>query len=281
MIKKNISNPSFQSRKNVECEVQSQEPGGDISILALDTTDDERDEYAIAPVRSFNCFVLSHIFAGRGRLWLPDYGEFKLEAGTTVLIPPGVRNLYGSMSDSGYREDIIMFDGGPIRRMMALGLINTGIGRLGPVRRLQEFNRLMSDPTPDARWRLGLMLQNLLLEIHSNSRNRTSSSRLELLQEAIQNDHRHWWTLEEMAEFCHQSEAQFRRSFANVTGMNPKHFLEEVKLREAARKLVETSRPIEKIAEDLGYRDRFHFSRRFKMLFGQAPAQYRQDHPMR
>ena len=275
------SNASLQSRNLITSEIQSQEPSGDISILALDTTDDDRDEYAIAPVRSFNCFVLSHIFAGQGRLWLPDYGEFMLEPGSTVLIPPGLRNLYGSLSDTGYREDIIMFDGGPIRRMMALGLLVPGIGRLGPVRRLQEFNRLMSNPTAEARWRLGLMLQSLLLEIHSNSRNRKTTSRMELLQEAIRNDHRHWWTLEEMAAFCHQSEAQFRRSFVNAVGMNPKHFLEEVKLREAARKLVETSLPIETIANDLGYRDRFHFSRRFKMLFGQAPAQYRLAHPMR
>ncbi len=275
------SNASLQNRNLITSEIQSQEPSGDISILALDTTDDDRDEYAVAPVRSFNCFVLSHIFAGQGRLWLPDYGEFMLEPGSTVLIPPGLRNLYGSLSDTGYREDIIMFDGGPIRRMMALGLLVPGIGRLGPVRRLQEFNRLMSNPTAEARWRLGLMLQSLLLEIHSNGRHRRTTSRLELLQEAIRNDHRHWWTLEEMAAFCNQSETQFRRSFVNAVGMNPKHFLEEIKLREAARKLVETSLPIESIAGELGYRDRFHFSRRFKMLFGQAPAQYRLAHPMR
>jgi len=253
----------------------------DIFIRALCIDDGDRDDFATAPIRRFNSFLLSHIYAGCGRLWLSDGREFRLEEGATVLLPPGTDNLCGAIAGTGYREDYMLFDGTAIRRMLELGLIKSGVGRLGTVRRLPELNRALRDSVRDAEWRAGLQLQSLLLEINRNDNHSGRPSRLALLLEVIRDDRTHWWTLAEMAEFCHQSEAQFRRCFVKSTGMNPKHFIEEDKLREAARNLVESSQSIESIADSLGYRDRFHFSSRFKLFFGLAPAQYREANPGR
>lgn len=61
--------------------------------------------------------------------------------------------------------------------------------------------------------------------------------------------------------------------------MRPKRYLEEFKLRQAAELLVSGSLPVAEIAARLGYRDPYHFSRRFKHFAGVSPERYRREFP--
>ncbi len=248
---------------------------GDIYIRGVNINiNEERDSFDAAPVRRFSSFVFSHIYSGQGRLLLAGQ-DFRLAPGATVLLPPETDNLYGGIAGSGYQEDYVVFDGAPFRRMMDLGLIGAGVGYLGTARRLPQLNRLLRDGARDSAWRLGLLLQEILLEATRSDHVTHKNLRMNELFRSLNKDYSRWWSVKEMSDFCHLSEAQFRRCFLKKTGMNPKHYQECMKLQEAARNLVETVETIETIAEALGYRDRFHFSSRFKAFFGIPPAQYR------
>ena len=113
----------------------------------------------------------------------------------------------------------------------------------------------------------------------SRSRSCCGAPPVEELLEAIKSRPKHWWTVEEMAEFCNLSPDQFRRNFRQHTGMLPKSYVEEFKLRQAAELLVSTALPVSEVAGRLGYRDPYHFSRRFKNFSGISPERYRREFP--
>lgn len=81
----------------------------------------------------------------------------------------------------------------------------------------------------------------------------------------------------ETARHCGMSEATFRRRWSELVGESPRRYVEQIRLQEACRLLVETKRPIKDIAYTLGFEDEFYFSRRFHVRMGVSPRQYRQD----
>jgi len=84
------------------------------------------------------------------------------------------------------------------------------------------------------------------------------------------------WGVPDMARSCGWSRAQFTRQFRHLTGWAPASFVIRQRITLAEYYLRETLLPISRIAEVLGYRDHFFFSRQFKQQTGEAPRDYRQ-----
>jgi len=72
----------------------------------------------------------------------------------------------------------------------------------------------------------------------------------------------------------------FRRRWLAVMKTPPARYLQELRMQEASRMLVETRLPVKQIARDVGYDDEFHFSRRFRSHAGMAPSDYRRTFPL-
>lgn len=83
--------------------------------------------------------------------------------------------------------------------------------------------------------------------------------------------------LDELAALCHLSVSQFNRRFREATGQAPARYIRERRVAVAADRLVRTDWTIEAIAQELGFVDRFHFSRVFKAVWGLPPAAYRKQ----
>jgi len=58
--------------------------------------------------------------------------------------------------------------------------------------------------------------------------------------------------------------------------VNPKLYVDRLKLNQAAAMLVNTNQSISAIAKYFGYMDQYHFSRRFKAAMGMPPIRYRE-----
>ncbi len=80
-----------------------------------------------------------------------------------------------------------------------------------------------------------------------------------------------------MAQMCGLSPSQFDRSFRNVFGTSARQYLLRVRVEAACRRLAETEDTIAALAVELGFFDHAHFTRCFRRLMGQTPAQYRQQ----
>ena len=71
------------------------------------------------------------------------------------------------------------------------------------------------------------------------------------------------------------SERRFRQIFKDITGMQPKKYLDELRLRMAEELLINTPLPIGYISTRLGYSSQFHFSKAFKKRHGIPPSMFR------
>lgn len=78
-----------------------------------------------------------------------------------------------------------------------------------------------------------------------------------------------------LAETSGVSVPTFRRRWLAVVKSPPARYLQELRMQEASRMLVETRMPVKQIARAVGYDDEFHFSRRFRAQTGMAPSDYR------
>jgi len=128
-----------------------------------------------------------------------------------------------------------------------------------------------------------LVLLNTLIQEFRDS----ALQRVELLQRQKQSDQlkpvfdhvrEHYATrvsLEAAARMCGLSQAQFGRTFKQVSGMTLGNYLNQVRMTHAVELLEGTRDSISEIAFRLGFSDQSHFDRRFRRTFGRTPSQHR------
>lgn len=78
-----------------------------------------------------------------------------------------------------------------------------------------------------------------------------------------------------LAEMCGMSTPHFARLFKAAMGTSPIDWLRKERINQAKRRLGDTTESIQRIADQVGYRDRFFFSKDFKKLTGFTPRQFR------
>jgi len=94
-------------------------------------------------------------------------------------------------------------------------------------------------------------------------------------QEWIASNYDHDSPVAAMTEISGLSERSFKRRFAKATGTKPIEYVQTIRLEEAKQILETTDRPVEVVANDVGYEDLSYFGRLFKRNVGLTPAQYR------
>ena len=240
-----------------------------------------RDVFTEGPLRRFDYYLLSHVYAGEGRLFLSNSKvQQRIPAGTAVLLAPGSASLLGGVT-ADYREDYIGFCGPEIDILSRNGLIRSGCVMLGTSRRLPAITEALHSSARDAPFRAKILLMEILLEIHARYLSQPKHQQLARLLEEIGKAPSRSWALREMAAFCHCSMTQLRRNMLEYTGMLPKECVENIRFQYAAEMLTLQELSIEEVGRRLGYPDRFYFSRRFKAFFGVAPGQFRDAFPKR
>jgi len=79
----------------------------------------------------------------------------------------------------------------------------------------------------------------------------------------------------ELAQRVNLSSWHFIRLFKAETSKSPKYYIRYLRMKQAEQLLSESFLSVKEIAAKVGFGDRSHFSRDFKRLFGQAPADFR------
>lgn len=85
-------------------------------------------------------------------------------------------------------------------------------------------------------------------------------------------------SLKALASVTHLSISALERRFKKYLAKTPKQFINEVRLENARRLLVETNLSIAVVANESGFSDHSYFSRQFNRLFGLLPSQFRNKH---
>ena len=84
--------------------------------------------------------------------------------------------------------------------------------------------------------------------------------------------------IKSVSKACGVSVPVLYRLFRNETGMTPRSYHENIKLREAARLLRETAMTLSEIAGRVNLYDQYYLSKRFKKIYGISPAFYRKKY---
>ncbi|WP_179087281.1 helix-turn-helix domain-containing protein [Paenibacillus glucanolyticus] len=122
------------------------------------------------------------------------------------------------------------------------------------------------------------LLQGLLYELLKQSQTygyRNPSEAVNIVTKHIDAHYSEPLRLDMMAELVHCSSRQLQRWFKQQKQLKPKEYVIKVRMSHAAQLLEETTATLREIAESIGYRDMFYFSRAFKKHYGITPLDYR------
>ena len=91
----------------------------------------------------------------------------------------------------------------------------------------------------------------------------------------ISDNYNNYITLNDVANIACLTPNSFCRFFKRMTNKSFTQFLNEVRIRNAARLLIQENYPISEICYMVGYRSITNFNRQFKEIMGNTPKQYR------
>lgn len=210
--------------------------------------------------------------------------------GDVMVLTPGTPHRYGTSSEAGYWEFVWCHflpheDWQPYLALPAAlpGLLHVQLAQPAVFdRALQAFRRLIgdqlhTDPLHERMAYLALEEIVLLLAMQGGEAQGSLSldPRIEevkrLLLEQMQEPH----TIQSLAEQVRLSPSRLSHLFKEATGMSIIGMLHHIRLRQGARLLAYTSRPVGEIAEAVGFQSPFYFTKQFSAVFGISPSAYR------
>ncbi len=116
----------------------------------------------------------------------------------------------------------------------------------------------------------------IIATIHNIRESHVEDELIPKIAAAIRADLVRDWNFDRIAKENGLSESTFRRRWAVVVGRPPAVYLQELRMAEACRLLVESQDSIKEIAAKTGFADTFYFSRRFRIEIGISPSAYRE-----
>ncbi len=91
----------------------------------------------------------------------------------------------------------------------------------------------------------------------------------------IRKNYQQHFSIENLAEVACLSVSALERRFKKYLSKTPKQFINEVRLENARKLLVETNIPISLVGDETGFTDHSYFSKQFRLFFGELPSAYR------
>lgn len=103
----------------------------------------------------------------------------------------------------------------------------------------------------------------------------TSDTQIKTSIEMLHKDYAQDWTLEELARKVGLSRAGFAQKFKSSLGVTPFQYLTALRVQKSMELLSSSDSKLEQIAESVGYKDAFTFSKVFKKITGISPRDFR------
>lgn len=230
-------------------------------------------------------WLLIHTLAGRGWFGTVDGGH-TADPGQTTLLTPGALHDYRTDPGAGswefrYAHFVARSEW---RSLLEWPALAPGLHQLtltGEVRRQVEGNLAEA-----VRWSQSLLRHGGLLGLNrleaallwcdvANPLTQTVDDRVRRAVDAVEQDVRRPWTLDDLAAIAGLSTSRLSHLFREQLGRSPMAVVEQHRMRMAAQLLDLTDRPIRAVAAEVGYPDPLYFSARFRRCFRLSPRAYR------
>jgi AraC-like DNA-binding protein len=180
--------------------------------------------------------------------------------------------IYAKETEADFRRSGLFDRGRPCWRMgeaaRVRGLLDELIGlvRGDPARDIDRIDRLAEQA----------VLESVLATVVEVGTGGPAAA-VEDLRRRIEADPGHPPDVDAVARRHGLSGTHLRRLWQRRIGVPPARFAMQLRLRRAARLLVDGEAPVAEIAARVGFDDPLHFSRRFSALFGIPPTEHREN----
>ncbi|GAA3402904.1 helix-turn-helix domain-containing protein [Paenibacillus hodogayensis] len=235
-----------------------------------------------------DCCALLVVTGGTGEL-TADGSAYSLEAGTSLLLPPGTLARFRphpSQPPQGYlltfealREDGFV---GTIRQYRIASNPFSCRGRLpkasfrellSQISRIAECRKLPSVERSHRDQAAFYKLVYMLMELEGEAEDGGSRQAVLRTIEVMERRYFDPPGRDELAQIAGLSPWHYSHLFKKTTGLGPNRYLAEIRIRRA-KELLLTGTALRDIAHQVGYGDESHFRRTFKELVGVSPSAF-------
>lgn len=236
--------------------------------------------------RSLTEFQLIYISKGEGFFETSGLSPQPIDAGTIILLYPGVWHRYRPKESTGWEEYWVGFSGTYAHYLLeqeCFSLQNPIIKVHFDNEFLATFSRLIEnvEVQEDTYRKLSAFhLIHLLSIVYASSllSNQKLSKKEELINEMRSEIHRRWNSnvdLETLSAQFNVSYVWFRKTFKEVLGTAPNQYRLMLKIRRAEQLIQESNLTLAEVAFQSGFKSEFYFSRIFKQKMGYNASEVR------
>jgi AraC-like DNA-binding protein len=225
--------------------------------------------------RSLKEYQIIYISNGEGYFETSGLSPQLIEAGTIILLYPGVWHRYRPKENTGWEEYWVGFSGTYAHYLLEQACFNpqNPIIKVGfNIEFLETFSKLIEivESQKESYQKLSSFLLIQLLGIVYASvllSNQKMSRKEEIIDQIRTEIHKNWnkdIDFEEIATRANLSYIWFRKTFKEILGTSPNQYHLTLKLRKAEQLIQDTNLTLEEIAYQSGFESKFYFSRIFK-----------------
>ncbi|MFF2908322.1 helix-turn-helix domain-containing protein [Paenibacillus sp. NPDC057934] len=144
------------------------------------------------------------------------------------------------------------------------------------IRLCEHVVELSEANDPLLQFRGQIYFQELLYELYRIDRQAVHDARtaVEHTREYMESNYAEVMSVKSLAEMAGISPSYYLELFKKIVGRSPIEYLTSVRINAAKRLMEQTEAPTHQIAETVGYKDPFYFSRQFKQATGMSPSRY-------
>jgi AraC-like DNA-binding protein len=238
--------------------------------------------------RSLNEYQILYVCQGKGLFETTGMLPKPIEAGTVILLYPGIWHRYKPLNDTGWEEYWVGFSGAYPQHLLEQEAftLQSSMVRVGVnTEFMGTFERLLEavDVGSNSYQKLASFLLLQLLGIVYTSvlqSNEQTPRRERIISDVRRNIGERWQETidcQQLADQHNVSYAWLRKAFKEITGTSPNQYHLLLKLRKADEMIRTTNRTLSEIAVLCGFESVHYFSRIYKQKMHVAPSTVRRN----
>lgn len=235
---------------------------------------------------TFSKWAFIYLSGGKGSYQANDGPVQRVESGSLLFLRPGVVYNYGPDQDGYWDEYYFTFEGTRIEEWLSSWLTNVdeakqvGDEDATQLNRIERIFMLMESGLPDNIDRAALLMETLLFEFMLKAQATAETTKTQQvidIMDDLGDSLFKPFDAKSIAKRHHISISTLRRVVSEYTGYPLNAYINRLKIAEAKNILLKTDDTVKEVADSLGFKDVFYFSRLFKKYVGMSPLIYRNN----
>lgn len=230
-------------------------------------------------------YLIHHVLSGRGYYTVRGV-TYPLGAGDTFLVYPFTEVSYCADANDPWQYYWVGFSGSDAKFLLGhtdftkdCPVISTDFGDKLKDALLKIYNCRGQSNADGVKMTGRLYLALGVLMEHASARHPDAALfYAQKAMEFIGYNYSNPISVEDIADYCKISRSQLYRIFMAHSGVSPKAYLSDFRLRQACRLLESTGLSVGAIANSVGFENSLYFSKVFRKSKGMTPSAYRGAH---